>query len=111
MIEQGNYGVVRIIKGKLSGRLGDYDDDDGEENKAIVYLDGETIGSSEYRMTHGWPDPGYFLVPYSAMRPVTLEEQQEWAALHQKIEFELHRLADAETAAEKMLLREGVVRQ
>ena len=40
-VERGNYGPVRIRKGRHKGKLGYYDDDFGGEGraaKAIVYL-------------------------------------------------------------------------
>lgn len=46
----GEYGIVKIIKGKYEGRFGYYDDDDldyDDEEKAVIYL-GDMFDNSKY---------------------------------------------------------------
>ena len=46
----GNYGLVKIIKGKFKGRFGYYDDDDIDFDgvmKSVIYF-GEMLNNSNY---------------------------------------------------------------
>ena len=51
-VQEGDYGMVEVIKGKHKGKIGYYDDvaDDG---KAIVYF-GRPFESEYYRIPHSF---------------------------------------------------------
>jgi hypothetical protein len=51
MRADGLYGMVHVLKGKLKGRIGHYDDDD--EHGAIVQLP----GGQEITLPYGWLEP------------------------------------------------------
>lgn len=44
---RGNYGIVRIAAGTHRGKLGYYDNED-EQGKAILYLEGSPLLSADY---------------------------------------------------------------
>jgi hypothetical protein len=47
VIEPGNYGIVRVVRGTYRGRIGYYDDDAADE-RAIVYLESPAKEVAEY---------------------------------------------------------------
>jgi len=72
-VERGDYGVVRILKGRYKGKLAYYDDDLGTESrpgKAIVYI-GEPFESD------------YLLVSRTDLVKVTAKsiELERWNAV------------------------------
>lgn len=46
MVQPGDYGTVKIIKGKYKGYVGLYDDDEG--NKGIVYISKSVVYTGSY---------------------------------------------------------------
>lgn len=72
MIEQGSYGIVRVVRGTSRGQIGYYDDDTADE-RAIVYLESPAKEKAEYLML------GYASLVY--------------ATQDEKIAFEMEHLA------------------
>jgi len=66
-VEEGDYGVVYIEKGKHRGKLGFYDDDD---------VDGIIVYPSTPFATD------YIIVKRSSVRQATEEEAKEWDRTH-----------------------------
>jgi len=53
VIEQGDYGPVRVVGGKHRGKVGYYDDDElDKDDKAVVYF-GEPFGSEAALISYG----------------------------------------------------------
>lgn len=60
-----HFGMVKVIKGRHKGKIGEYDDDDTDDNgkdKAIVYL-------------HGENEDHYNLIPHSWLKNIEVKEE------------------------------------
>ena len=59
-VEYGNYGPVKAIRGRHIGKIGYYDDDEG--NRAVVYF-GEPHLSKSYLINHEYLVPAENFLP------------------------------------------------
>jgi len=63
VIEKYEYGIVQVISGEHKGKVGFYDDDEWQPNRAIVYFERPLLGD-------------YYL--FRQLKEATPEQQQEY---------------------------------
>jgi len=57
MIKPGDWGPVRVLRGRYKGQMAYYDDDDeGRRGRAIIYI-GEPFESDYILIPHAWLEP------------------------------------------------------
>ena len=64
-MEKLYYGAVKILKGRYKGRIGYYDNEDDDGERAIVYL-GEPFNSP------------YFIIAHKYLKNVTDINHEKW---------------------------------